>query len=166
MSSIKKSKNIIEVGIGEGAVASHPYILTSVGLGSCVVVALYDTKRKIGGTAHIMLPKRQGNNNNGSYAYADTAIEKLLMEMQDRGASLENIVAKVAGGARMFSYDENDKEESIGEQNLAGVRKLMKKKGIKVKGEDTGGSHGRSVEFYLDTGKLVVKALGREDKLI
>ncbi len=166
MSSLKKSENMIEVGIGNGAVASHPYILTSAGLGSCVVVALYDTERSIGGTAHIMLPEYPGGSSNGKYAYADTAIEKLLKEMQDRGASLENIVAKVAGGARMFYCDENDKEKSIGEQNVAGVRKLLKKMRIKVAGEDTGGNHGRSVEFYLDTGKLVVKALGGEDKLI
>lgn len=164
MPSLKISENMIEVGIGEGTVASHPYILTSTGLGSCVVVALYDTRCRLGGTAHIMLPEHPGSGNNSKYAYADTAIEKLLKEMQCKGAKLHDVVAKVAGGARMFSY--GDKGEGIGEQNVARVRDVLGKKGIKVAGEDTGGSYGRSVEFYLDTGKIVVKSLGREDKLI
>lgn len=160
----KKSKNIIEVSMGEGEVALHPYILTSAGLGSCVVAALYDTRRRIGGMAHIMTPKYSGSTNNGGYAYADTAIKKLLREMQCKGAKLPDIVAKVAGGAKMFSYD--DGSESIGEQILAGVRTHLREKGIQVTGVDTGGSRGRSVVFHLDTGRVVVKTLGREDKVI
>jgi chemotaxis protein CheD len=156
---------VIEVRIGEGAVASHPYILTSAGLGSCVVVALYEIRSKLGGTAHIMLPEHPPyNSNNGLYAYADSAIEKLLAEMHDRGASLQNITAKFTGGSRMFSYGED--EECIGEQNVAKVRDVLRVRGIGVLGEDVGGNHGRSVEFYLDTGKMVVKTLGKGDKVI
>jgi len=160
----KKSKNIIEVSMGEGEVASHPCILTSRGLGSCVAAALYDTKCRIGGMAHIMIPEHSGSSSNGRYAYADTAVEKLLGEMQCKGAKLPDIVAKVAGGAKMFSYD--DGGESIGEQVAAGVRTHLRKNGIQVIGEDTGGSRGRSVEFYLDTGKVVVKTLEKGDKVI
>lgn len=150
--------------MGEGEVASHPCILTSRGLGSCVVAALYDTRRRIGGMAHIMTPKYLGSSNNGGYAYADTAIKKLLREMRCKGAKLPDIVAKVAGGAKMFSYD--DGGESIGEQIVAGVRAHLREKGIQVTGVDTGGSRGRSVVFHLDTGKVVVKTLEKGAKVI
>lgn len=160
------SKNIIEISVGRGAVASHPYILTSAGIGSCVVVALYDIRHKSGGMAHIMFPEhpRSDNQNNCVYAYADTAIEKLLLEMQHRSVELPNIVAKFAGGARMFSY--TDYEMSIGEQNVAKVREVLGMLGIGVLGEDTGGSYGRSIKFYLNTGKMVVKTLGKGERVI
>jgi chemotaxis protein CheD len=165
MSSPKNPKNIIEINVGGGAVASHPYILTSTGIGSCVVVALYDIRRKVGGTAHIMLPEHPcSSRNNSAYAYADMAIEKLLQEMQHRGAKLPDIVAKFAGGAKMFSYSDNEK--SIGEQNVEKVREVLGIQGISIRGEDTGGSYGRSIEFYLDTGKMIVKALEKWDKVI
>ena len=48
------------VGIGEYRVARPPAVLVSLGLGSCVGVALYDPERKVGGLAHIMLPSSNG----------------------------------------------------------------------------------------------------------
>jgi chemotaxis protein CheD len=166
MSSPNNPKNIIEINVGGGAVASHPYILTSTGIGSCVVVALYDIRCKVGGTAHIMLPEYpcSSSKNNCAYVYADMAIEKLLQEMQHRGAKLPDIVAKFAGGAKMFSYSDNGK--SIGEQNVEKVREVLGIQGIGIRGEDTGGSYGRNIEFYLDTGRMVVKALEKCDKII
>ena len=31
-------------------------------------------------------------------------------------------------------------------------------------GADVGSNYGRSIEFHLDSGKLIVMAIGREDK--
>lgn len=163
---------IIKVGMGEGIIAETPHIIISVGLGSCVALTLYDIKQRIGGLSHIMMPKinspqsplniRGEGRGVMKFQSADTAILVLMDEMIKKGATMPDIVAKVAGGARMFpSY--SGISTGIGEQNIMIVRGLLKKEGIPLIGEDTGGDYGRSVEFYLDSGRVVVKALGKED---
>lgn len=172
--------------MGEGIVAAAPHIIVSVGIGSCVVVVLYDATRKAGGLAHIMLPSRSKDlrfeswelgeagikssdselptpNSKLVYQFADTAIPALLEEMRKLGCQKQNIVASMAGGARMFpSYAVA--EAGVGEQNIRSVRHLLEQEGIPLKGRDTGGSHGRTVELHLETGRVVVKAFGKEDR--
>jgi chemotaxis protein CheD len=143
------------VGIGEYRVVKSPAVLVSLGLGSCVGVALYDPERKIGGLAHVMLPSSNGTEkiaNPGKYA--DQAIRLMLEEMIKHGASRSRIVAKIAGGATMFKNSKN----SIGERNVESVREILKKEGIKIVGEDTGKNYGRSIEFDIETGLLHVRS--------
>jgi len=156
----------IEVTMGKGAVTRAPHIISSSGLGSCVVVTLYDTKQKLGGLAHIMLP--DSNSLNGYhplYQCADTAIATLTKELRTMRASPGDMVAKLVGGAKMFSSDD-DFSPGVGEQNIISVKRILKQKRILVIGENTGGNYGRNVEFHLDSGKVMVKAVGREDKEI
>jgi chemotaxis protein CheD len=175
--------NRIQVAIGEGVVASAPGIVLSSGLGSCVAVILYDTRRKIGALAHIMLPAQLRNaecgmrneqsamrgsairNPKTTFQFADTAIAVLLERLQSRGAVRRDIVAKMVGGARMFSCYENP-DTGIGKQNITSVRHILQRERIALIGEDTGGHHGRSVEFHLDSGRVIVTAIGREKREI
>jgi chemotaxis protein CheD len=46
----------IEVHMGDIAVAEGPDNLVTSGIGSCLIVTLYDAKRQIGALAHAMLP--------------------------------------------------------------------------------------------------------------
>jgi len=157
---------ILRIGMGQGVVAGAPHIISSLGLGSCVVVTLYDSKRKLGGLAHIMLP--DSNNLNGYhpvYQCADTAIATLIKELLIKKATPSDMVAKLVGGARMFS-DYESESTGIGEQNVASIRNILKRERISLIGQDTGGHHGRSVEFQLNSGKLVVKAIGKADREI
>lgn len=160
--------------MGEGVIAEAPRVIVSQGIGSCVVVALYDTKLKVGGFAHIALPdsrmrgtawgsKSQCTGYTMSYQCADTAIATLLEGLGNRGASRSNIIARMAGGARMFpSY--SDTSTGIGEQNIVSIRRLLEKEHITLVGLDVGGNHGRNVEFCLESGRIIVTALGKEDK--
>lgn len=157
-----RMRNKIAVRMGEGVVARAPHIIISLGLGSCVTVVLYDTKRRIGGLAHIMLPESDSLNGRYiPYQCADTAIAALLEQMQSKGAILRDIVAKMVGGAQMFSsYDGSS--PCIGKQNIISIKDILKREGIPLIAEDTGGHHGRNIEFHLDSGKLVIKAVGKE----
>ena len=47
---------VIKVGMADLKVCKYPDSLTTLGLGSCVGVALYDKATKVTGLAHIMLP--------------------------------------------------------------------------------------------------------------
>ena len=159
-------QNMIEVTMGEGAVSRAPNIISSSGLGSCVVVTLYDAKRKLGGLAHVMLPDSKNlNGYHTPYQCADTAIATLIEELQTMWASPRYLVAKLVGGAKMFSASD-DAGPGIGKQNITSVKRILKQKRIVVIGENTGGSYGRNVEFHLDSGRVVVKAMGQQVKEI
>jgi len=177
-----RKSEVLQVRMGEGIVTGEPHIISSLGLGSCVVVTLYDIYLRIGGLAHIMLPDSSQirmrnddcgmrNNNpkceirNRRYQCADTAIVALLEGLQRKGAMRQDIVAKIVGGARMFS-DYESVSTGIGEQNIASVRNILKRERISVLGEHVGGHHGRSVEFHLSSGRLIVKAIGKADREI
>ena len=85
-------------------VCTAPDSLTTLGLGSCVGVALYDKNTKITGLAHIMLPSSKEITNNSNVAkFADTGIEETVRLMKEKGANVSNVVAKIAGGAQMFA---------------------------------------------------------------
>ena len=157
---------VIEVTMGKGAITRAPHIISSPGLGSCVVVTLYDTKQKLGGLAHIMLPDSNSlNGYHSPYQCADTAIAALIKELRGKRAGSQYMVAKLVGGAKMF-ISSDDSSPGIGEQNIISVKRILKQKRIPLIGENSGGNYGRNVEFCLDSGKVIVKAIGREVKEI
>jgi len=156
----------IAVSMGEGTVARTPHIVLSEGLGSCVAITLYDTRRKIGGLAHVMLPDSSSLVGlRPPYHCADTAITALLRGLRSRGAVRQDIVVKIIGGAQMFTCS-NGSGPGIGEQNITSIRHMLRRRGIKLVGEDTGGHCGRNVEFHLDSGRVIVRAIGSEDREI
>ena len=74
-------------------------------LGSCIGIAIRDPITKIGGLAHIMLPdSTQIKNNTNLYKFADTGIDELIRLLILKGASKQRLVAKIAGGAQMFAF--------------------------------------------------------------
>ena len=50
-----QEKREVRVGIADAAIVSAPDTLITMGLGSCVGIALYDREKKIAGLVHIML---------------------------------------------------------------------------------------------------------------
>ena len=153
---------MIRVGISEYKTASYPHILSSVGLGSCVGICLYDPVAKVGGLAHVLLPDSSiGKKDANLGKFADTAINALLHKMGEEGSSINKIRAKLVGGASMFSASDSDTERmfSMGPKNVAAVKNILAKKGIKLAGEDTGGSQGRTIEFHPGTGRVVIKTM-------
>ena len=92
---------VIKVGMADLNLCRDPDIITTLGLGSCIGIALYDPSTKIGGLAHIMLPDSTKMRNNSNIAkFADTGIEELLNRMIKAGAVKSRLVAKIAGGAK------------------------------------------------------------------
>ncbi|HHU64336.1 MAG TPA: chemotaxis protein CheD [Clostridiales bacterium] len=159
---------IIKVGIADMKVAKNPHLLTTLGLGSCVGIALYDRENKIGGLAHIMLPySNEFKNNSNPLKFADTAVEKLLYKMKEAGSNIEKLTGKIAGGARMFNFKNGGNDIlRIGDRNVLAAKEVLKSFDIPLISEDTGGTYGRSIVFHLDDGKVVIKTVGRGIKTI
>ena len=99
---------IIKVGMADLNICVSPDGITTLGLGSCVGIAVRDPVTKIGGLAHIMLPdSTEIKNNSNIPKFADTGIEELIKQIVAKGASRQRLVAKIAGGAQMFAFQSN-----------------------------------------------------------
>jgi chemotaxis protein CheD len=155
---------VIPVGMGELKVARSPDTLAVYGIGSCVIVSLYDTKSRVGGIAHVMLPDSSGIDKErlNPNKFADTAIPALYDAIKSEdGVFKANLHAKIVGGSEMFPPTE-DYENNIGRDNTAAVKKALKKMGFPIVAEDTGGKRGRSIEFDLESGLIKLSILGEE----
>lgn len=158
---------MIKVGMADLNVCVYPNAITTLGLGSCVGVALYDPVTKCGGLAHVMLPDSTAIRNNTNIAkFADTGIVELVKRMEKAGASKFRMVAKIAGGARMFSFSNTTDLVRVGERNVEACKKKLRELGIRIVAEDTGLNYGRTVEFYTETGMMTIKAVGKQLKEI
>ena len=159
--------NVIKVGMADLQSSRNPCVLTTLGLGSCVGIALYDPIIKIAGLAHIMLPSSQQTRVNTNIAkFADTAIVKLVDDMVKLGALKIQIVAKLAGGAQMFSFSEASEIMRIGSRNVSASKEVLYSIGIPIIAEDTGGTYGRTIELNSENGKLLIKTIGHGIKEI
>lgn len=158
---------IIKVGMADLRVGKGTDIITTLGLGSCIGIALYDPVTKNGGLAHIMLPDSTAIRNNSNIAkFADTGIEKLVSDMVKNGANKSRLVAKIAGGARMFEVSGLSDVGNIGQRNAEASKAKLKALGIPLKAEDTGLNYGRTVELHCETGEFYIKSVGKTTKII
>jgi chemotaxis protein CheD len=148
----------ITVDIADFAVAGGESVLVTVGLGSCVALALHDPVTGIGGLAHILLPSvGTGPPSIRAAKYADTAVPMLVEEMRRHGAR-KKLVARMAGGARMFAAL-LPSGINMGERNIDATRAALEALGIPIVAEDVGGEYGRSVRFVVATGAMTVRSL-------
>jgi len=151
---------LVTVGIADIEVAEPPDILRTI-LGSCIGICLYDNKYRIGGLAHIMLPKIVDMNSDKK-KYADTAIPLLLDRMLKKGANMDRITAKLVGGATMFTLPSRTNFTNIGQNNAISVKNILNNLKIKIIAEELGGDFGRTIDFYMDTGAIKIKYLNRQ----
>ena len=151
----------IKVGMADLNVCVSPDRITTLGLGSCVGIALRDPVTKIGGLAHIMLPDSTTIRNNSNIPkFADTGIEELVKQVTRKGANRSRLVAKIAGGAQMFGFNSNSEMVRVGERNVQATKKKLAELRIPILAEDTGKNFGRTVIFYPETGDFVIRAVG------
>ncbi len=150
---------LINVGVAQFKVGENPSMLRTI-LGSCVGICIYDRNKKIGGLAHILLPKNQGEGKEEKYA--DSAIPLLVKELLRRGCTKEFMSAKIAGGASMFKFQSSVSLGQIGNNNVEMTKKVLEEQGIPIVAEDVGGNSGRVIDFFLEDGRLKVKASGEE----
>ncbi len=157
---------VIKVWMADSNIVKHPDSIRTTGLGSCVGVTMYDPTTKIAGMAHVMLPSSSlaKNDDFKCAKYADTALPELLDMVTKAGASRSRIVAKMAGGAQMFNFGGNSDTMRIGPRNVEACKDALKKLGIRVVAEDTGGNCGRTIELYTDTGVLTIRTAMKETR--
>jgi len=157
----------IIVGMADLKAAKAPDILTTLGLGSCVGITLWDRARKIGGMAHCMLPTYKGFEGQNIAKFVDSAVVELINQLGRMGVPRNALVAKIAGGAHMFKgVSQNNDLLKIGERNAAAGIAILKQLAIPLLANDTGGTHGRTIELDMENGNLKIKTVGLGEKFI
>lgn len=154
------------VGIADLKIGRETDVITTLGLGSCVGITMYDPIRKIGGMVHIMLPEHNGQMDQNKLKFANTGIKELLDRLMRVGASRPALISKIAGGAHMFSGAASQNFLKIGERNIAVSIETLHTLKLPIAANDTGGTHGRTIELYTDTGRLKIKTVGYGEKFI
>ncbi len=154
----------IEIRIGELFVGDASHVIVTNGVGSCVVVILFDRLARVGGMAHAILPRTRNIPlpalskdalGKSFVKYADIAVDTLIEEVVALGAAKEHLVAKLVGGAHMFSLLEGDKF-GIGFENTQSARERLAFHQIPVETEVVGGTVGRNVHFDCGTGVVEI----------
>ena len=158
---------IIKVGMADLKICRAPDGLTTLGLGSCVGIAVRDAARGIGGLAHIMLPDSTAIKDNSNIPkFADTGIDELIRQMVAAGANKSRLEAKIAGGAQMFAFSGKTSTAQVGARNVEAVKKKLNELRIPILAEDTGKNFGRTVIYYPANGSFLIRAVGRDEYVI
>ena len=114
-----------------------------------------------------MLPdSHEIRNSTNRPKFADTGITELVRQIVAKGAARDRLVAKIAGGAQMFAFQNTNANMRVGDRNVAATLKTLKELNIRVLAQDTGDSYGRTVIFYPETGDFVIRAVGKPEKVI
>jgi len=149
----------IIVGISDLKVSNNPEdVLITYALGSCISIAVYDPKAKVGGLLHFMLPDSTldaGKAKERAAMFADTGIPLLFKSCYAIGAEKKRMIVKVAGGASIL---DDGNYFRIGQKNITAMRKIFWHNNVLIDAEDTGRNCNRTVRLELANGRFLVKS--------
>ncbi len=147
------------MGISDLKVSNNPDdVLITYALGSCISVAVYDPKMKVGGLLHFMLPDSTLDASKAkekAAMFADTGIPLLFKSCYAIGAEKQRMVVKVAGGASIL---DDGNYFRIGQKNIMAMRKIFWHNNVMIDAEDTGRNCNRTVRLELANGRCLVKS--------
>jgi chemotaxis protein CheD len=144
---------------GDYYVTTHDEMVFTV-LGSCVSACVRDRVLGIGGMNHFMLPLetkhlKQGTTSlSAATRFGNVAMERLVNDILKCGGRREQMEVKVVGGGRVIG-----EMSDIGARNVAFIADYLHAEGLRVLGEDVGGTHARKVQYFPATGRTRVQHL-------
>jgi chemotaxis protein CheD len=139
-------------------------VLVSLGLGSCIGLALVDRRLGIAGLAHVVLPSSGGHAAPASFKFADKAVPELIDRVLAAGGSKQMLDAVLVGGASMFTVSSGSLE--VGERNEAAVRDHLSAAQIPIVATETGGDRGRTIRVFVGTRTVTVREAGGPDRVL
>jgi len=152
------------VGMADLAVSRESgVLLTTMPLGSCLGVGIYDPTVRVGGILHSLLPAssldpRRADSHPGMFL--DTGLQILFARARQLNATLENIRVIVAGAAEMM--DESP-EYNVGRSNCRSLGQLLSQLGVEIYAQYVGGKTDCSMELAVATGEVRLKFCGEDE---
>jgi chemotaxis protein CheD len=151
------------VRVADWAAERGDGVLVTLGLGSCVAIMLHDPGVPAGAMAHVLLPSLSlARDHSNPAKFPETAVPLLVERLRALGATPGRLVAKLAGGASMFSQLLQPGTIQMGERNVVASRAALRAAGIPVVREAVGGTLGRTVRFDVASGSVDVRSVGQD----
>lgn len=155
------------VKVADWTVDRGDAVIVTLGLGSCVAIMLHDPEIRAGGMAHVLLPSISlARDTTNKAKFPDTAVPLLVERLKGLGADPRRLVAKLAGGASMFSQLVTQGTIQMGERNVLACRSALRTAAIPIIREAIGGERGRSVRFFLKDGRAEIRSVGADVTII
>ena len=155
------------VKVADWAAERDDGVLVTLGLGSCVAIMLHDPQAKAGAMAHVLLPSISlARDFTNKAKFPETAVPLLIERLKALGADPRRLVAKLAGGASMFSQLVTPGTIQMGERNVLASRSALRTAEIPIIRESIGGERGRSVRFYVEDGRVEIRSVGEHADII
>jgi chemotaxis protein CheD len=149
-------KDVVRLMPGEFFVSRDAEVLTTV-LGSCISACIRDKQRNIGGMNHFMLPDAgMGGAADKATAgrYGTHAMQYLIDGIVSLGGNIADLEVKIFGGGRIV-----EGMSDVGAKNIEFIRQYLNEAGIPIHAEDVGLAFPRKINYFVDTGRVMVKKL-------
>jgi chemotaxis protein CheD len=160
--TIAESPNLKVAGIGEMVLSSSVDVhLVAYGLGSCIALAVWDPRSKVGGLAHFMLPAGPANGAS-PVKFIDTGLDLFLRALEGKGAMLSRCTVKAAGAAAMLTVGGG---LAIGKRNAEALQSALSDRGLTLTASALGGNAGRTVQLEVADGRFLIKSLSSVTEL-
>jgi chemotaxis protein CheD len=160
--TLTESPSLLVAGIGEMVLSSDADAhLVAYGLGSCIALAVWDPKSRVGGLAHFMLPNGPANSRS-PVKFIDTGLDVYLKALEAKGAVLGQSVIKAAGAAAMLTVGGG---LAIGKRNAETMQAALAGRGLSMAATALGGNAGRTVQLEVGDGRFLIKSLSSVTEL-
>lgn len=159
----------VRVGMADYKICKTPQKITTLGLGSCLGIILYDKSTGVCGMAHVMLPDstRIPTQQDNRFKFMDTCLLDMYNELTKvQRIPSTKLEAKIAGGAKMFAHRSTNSMLNVGAQNVEAAKKMLSSWNIPIRAEDTGDRYGRTITFDPSTCELHIKTVGVGESVI
>ncbi|MBF0285168.1 MAG: chemotaxis protein CheD [Magnetococcales bacterium] len=153
---------LVNLEQGELYIGIRPAEVRTV-LGSCVSITLYHPRLRVGTICHSRLAERACDQplcglkicrNLGDYVTCSVMF--MLSYFEHHGATRQELVVKLFGGANMFNLQKND-EALIGRRNVNAAMALIRRERLHLLATDVGGGASRLLTFHTATGEVLLK---------
>lgn len=160
--------NLLSIGLGEMQISNDPKtIMVCYGLGSCIGISFYDPLLKLGALAHIVLPdSKLARDKEELSKFADTCIPYVVERLTQKGGSASRLIIKIVGGAQVLQVAGLKNRLDIGNRNIEAVKEALQKARLRLAAEEVGGTFGRTMQFFISSGKIVIKTVGQGEREI
>jgi chemotaxis protein CheD len=140
-------REIVDVNTGEVKVGGKKIVLRSLAIGSCIVIAAYDIKRKIGAMAHVMLPGSAPEKTSEKTRYAADAIDEMINKMIGAGSNKDDINVCLVGGGNVLKRQ----DDTICKDNIESTTRVLEKKQIPVRSTVLGGTERKGILLDVES---------------
>ena len=153
--------------------------LQACGLGACVGLCLYETQTRVAVLVHVVLPKSLPAAAGRPAVTplpgkcADTALLHALAELTRSGGQAKTVQAALVGGAQIFTPPNTGAGDAaslsrleIGQRNVLALKEELRRAGVPLCAEETGGHGGRTVTLEAGTGNIWVRPVGLPERLL